>query len=158
VDANSQLTSKGYPMILLMTLFAVLSVSDPTEDKAKKLLAEESEKLQGTWKLARLEPPELKVKEDYRVTFKGDKVTFGDRPPCRFQIDPGKDPKWFDSDIGALFGGKEEVYAPGIYKLDGDKLILASVTEREGQVFKPRPKNFEDKFHGQFLRLERVKK
>jgi uncharacterized protein (TIGR03067 family) len=152
------LASKGYPMILLLTLFALMSPSDLTADKGKNLLAEESERFQGTWKVVRLEPSELKVKDDYRVTFKGDKVTFGDRPPCKFKIDPSKDPKWFDSDIGALFGGKEEIFKPGIYKLDGDKLILAMVTESEGEIFKPRPKNFKDKFHGQTMHLERVKK
>jgi uncharacterized protein (TIGR03067 family) len=145
-------------MIPLITLVALMPGSDPAVDKSRKQITEEVEKLQGSWKVVRQEPAERKVEEDYRVTFKGDKVTFGDQPACKFKVDPGRDPKWFDIDIAALFGDKEEVYAPGIYQLDGDKLAIALVNEREGKEFQPRPKNFGDKFHGQIVHLERVKK
>jgi uncharacterized protein (TIGR03067 family) len=148
-------------MIPLMTFFVLVPLGDPATDKKEKLIAEEQKKLEGTWKVVKVEPSERKVKDDYRVVFKGNKVTFGDRPPYKFKLDPSKDPKWFDTDIAPLLEENEEFYAPGIYKLDGDKLILAMVTEStndgKGQVFKPRPKNFTDKFHGGIMYLERVK-
>jgi uncharacterized protein (TIGR03067 family) len=146
-------------MISLTILFVLLLPDDPTSDKVEKLIAEETKTLQGTWKVVKLEPSELKVKDDYRVIFKEGKVTFGDQPPRKFKLDPSKEPKWFDNDLAPLFGEKnKEFYAPGIYKLDGDKLILGMVTEQEDGVFKPRPKDFKEKFHGQLMHLERVKK
>lgn len=146
-------------MIPLMTFFVLVPLGDPAADKAEKLVAEEQKKLEGTWKVVKAEPSERKIKDDYRVIFEGDKVIFGDRPPYKYKLDPSKDPKWFDTDIAPLFGEKnKEFYAPGIYKLDGDKLILAMVNESTDAGFRPRPKNFTDKFHGQRMYLERVKK
>ncbi|MBP3955025.1 TIGR03067 domain-containing protein [Gemmata sp. G18] len=149
--------AKRYPMTALVTFLIFVPLYASATDKAEKLIAEEQKKLQGTWKVVKAEPEELKVKDDYRVTFKGDKVTFGDRPAIKFKLGPMKDPKWFDIYVELEEGG-EELFGPGIYKLDGEMLIIATVTESEGAVFKPRPKNFTDRFFGQRLHLERVKK
>lgn len=147
-------------MLSLVTFFAFMPVNDPAGDKTEKLIAEEMKKLQGIWKVVKGEPMEREIPEDYRVIFKDGKVTFGKGTPCKIKLDPSKEPKWFDIDIAPLFekNPKEELYEPGIYKLDGDKLILAIVNERTSEGFRPRPKDFEEKFYGQRLHLERVKK
>ena len=146
-------------MLALMLTAAITSVPDESADKLENLRVQEVKKLEGSWKVAKTEPSGLKIPDDYRVAFKGEKVTFGKQPPFRFKLDVSKDPKWFDQDIAPLYGEKEkEVFAPGLYKLDGDNLILATVNESQDGVFKPRPKDFKEKFHGQRMHLEREKK
>ena len=148
----------------LIFLIAVHApADDPKGDRAKKVLADESDKLQGEWKVVRVEGTEIPKEGGLPVTIKGDTITIGtSNPACKFKIDPGQDPKWFDLNMGDLFGGKEESFAPGIYQLDGDKLSIAIVTQSESTgatlTYKPRPKNFKDKFPGQIMHLERVKK
>jgi uncharacterized protein (TIGR03067 family) len=148
-------------MPILVFLALGLTAGSPVAPipEGEKLVAEELKKLEGTWKVVSLSPAELKVKDDFRVVFKEGKVKFGDRGPSKFKLDPSKEPKWFDCDVGQVFKDDEkEMYAPGIYNLDGDKLTLAIVNEGTGEMFKPRPKNFKDKFPGQMMHLERVKK
>lgn len=146
-------------MLALMMMAAITSVPDESANKLENFRVQEVKKLEGSWKVVKTEPSGLKIPDDYRVVFKGETLTFGKQPPFRFKLDVSKDPKWFDQDIAPLYGEKEkEVFAPGIYKLEGDKLILAMVNESEGGIFKPRPKDFGEKFYGQRLHLERVKK
>ena len=146
-------------MLTCLLLLTTVTPSDLPADTAEKMIADERRKLQGSWKVVRVEPADRKVDgEEKVVIFKDDTITSGDRPAVKYKLDPTQDPKWFDMDMGKLFGPNEkEFYAPGIYLLDGDKLTLAIVTEANGKVFKPRPKNFKDKFPGVILHLERIK-
>lgn len=150
-------------MISSLLVIVFLLPGDAPKDDAKKQTDQDAEKIQGTWKLVRVEPGEGKDPENITITFKEGKLTAGDDPPCKYKLDPSQNPKLIDIDIGPHFKSEEEHYAPGIYLLDGDKMTIAIVTEaksgKKGMQFQPRPKNFQEKFHGQTWHLQRdVKK
>jgi uncharacterized protein (TIGR03067 family) len=125
---------------------------EPTSEPPPATAAEELKRLEGEWKVVRAEPAELK--QWGTATFKGDTVTFGEgRSPLRIRIDPTKDPKWIN-----LYLESYEVDLPGLYKLDGDRLTLYVINTFKGGKPTERPSRFDEKYPGQILHFERVKK
>jgi uncharacterized protein (TIGR03067 family) len=112
--------------------------------------ADEVKKFEGAWAFesALLEGKALPAAEleKVRVVFKGDtfKLMEGDKELAAgtFKVDPGQKPAAIDTTMTAgPDKGKEE---KGIYKFDGDKLVLCFGHGDKA----PRPKEFESKEGG----------
>lgn len=134
-----------------------------------KLQADELKRFEGTWKVVRLNNRDEDLREqdgDLLVTFKGAEVTFVDREPTRYSVDPSRDPKWFTLHSKLLT--KDPIPVPGIYKFDGNKLALLLVNgggtrKRDRYGLDPRPTTWDlnklDRNHQvQLIEFERVKK
>ena len=103
------------------------TVAGQKEGADKKAL----EKLQGKWETVSVTEEGKDLKEDEikvrSLEIKGEKITFpreGKPGTISIKIDPSQSPAHFDGtyDDGPLKG----VTGKGIYKLDGDKLIICS--------------------------------
>ncbi len=111
-------------MLLLVVSVALLLAAEP-KDEAKK----ELEKLQGEWVMASLEVdgkavPQEKLR-DTTLTIKGDKyiVSVKDtKHEVTITLDPSQKPKAID--MAFPDGGNAPKIGKGIYKIDGDTLML----------------------------------
>src|SRR5258708_13183 len=100
------------------------SVEDPKQDGKK-----DQELIQGTWKVVSSQKngkPHEDTK-DARFVFKEDVLTIhlvgeDPQPGGRFVLDPSKNPKWIDGDLGK-----------GIYLLEGNTLKICTAEERPKQ-------------------------
>lgn len=116
----------------------------------------DKDKFQGEWKVTSAkvdgkDPGEKLVLKS--VTFDGDKVLLAQGQEGEFKLDSDKSPKHYDMKVSS---GPHTGDFAGIYKLDGDKLILHFAHSPGGD----RPGDFECKEGGKtvLLTLERVKK
>src|SRR5262249_17500084 len=128
-------------------------------NQATDAVQADKDKLEGTWVLEELRLGHIDAKDpkdvlkpgskgwlDLRLTFAGDRVTvqgWGEPKPVTepYKLDPAKSPK--ELDIGRGKSLKEY-----IYKLDGDKLIVAfpfpelvaggTFAERQRHILRPR--------------------
>ena len=115
---------------------------DPNKDDANK---EDLEKLEGTWKIVGYEvggknESEEQLKEmECKVIFKGKEFVWVEKGKEKakgtFKIDAKPTPKHMELSVNKA--GETKKPPPGIYKLDGDKLIFVSG--------KKRPKEFNSK-------------
>ncbi|MBY0524575.1 MAG: TIGR03067 domain-containing protein [Gemmataceae bacterium] len=103
---------------------------------------DDSEKLQGVWKVMSAERNGKKQPDDelkgLRLTFKADKIVFKDNDKeqeATYKLDPDKKPKAID--LVVKVGDKTETI-PGIYQLNGDDLKICAA----GEPGKPRPTEF----------------
>jgi uncharacterized protein (TIGR03067 family) len=153
------LLSKRRLAILLLLLTAVLlaggtavpggrapaappAVDKPPRDaKADETPTGDLAKLQGRWKLVKLEPAKFQEKQEIiwdikdhtiRVLLKGEEAL-----RCEFTLDDKVDPKRMDVTIPQANGTKKT--ALGIYKIEGDTLtVCQSRPERDApKEFKP---------------------
>ena len=141
----------------MRAMFVVLLIAATTlaADKPEELKA-----LEGTWILdaatldGRAHGADF---EGMKLTLKGGEYTIefaenSDRGT--FTIDPAKSPKWIDIKTGAK-GPFKGLTLPGIYKLDGEKLVLCC--HADGKV---RPAEFgaQSKTRNMLLTYRREKK
>jgi uncharacterized protein (TIGR03067 family) len=140
----------GVPLVA-----AAVAADDKKADKDK-------EKIQGEWKVVSAKKAGRDAGDDgpnhvgKTMTFSADKLMFsGENLEAEYKLDPAKDPKQID--VTPLNGAPEEKgkLFSGIYKLDGDKLVIHFA--HAGQ---DRPTTFESKAGSQaiLLELERVNK
>ena len=110
---------------------------------ADKPLANDVEKIQGTWLLVSGErggkplPPE--ITKNIKLVFAGDKLTTKNKDrksEASFKLDATTKPKEIDIDMEGSVGR-------GIYQLDGDNLKIA-----HGEVGDPRPTEFPKELSG----------
>ncbi len=97
----------------------------------------DQDRIQGTWALVSGErggrPLPTEVVRHVTLTFAGNQLTTKTRDRemrSAFRLDPGKEPKEIDLDMGGAVG-------KGIYRLDGDDLKIA-----HGEVGDARPREF----------------
>jgi uncharacterized protein (TIGR03067 family) len=139
---------------LAVGLAAVLAVVGGTAAQDKKT---DKELFQGDWKVVTVQVGGKDLRDQLPrkvVTFSGDKVTvMGD---AEYKLDPSKTPKQIDVTVGEGpdDGPDQKGTHPGIYKLDGDKLVI-----HQAQPGQDRPTGFESKEGTKtlLLTLERVK-
>jgi len=115
----------------------------------------DDQKVQGTWTISNLDFPESEgkggefVKEmvkDVEVTISGDQITItskGESKPgkLRYTYDSGKSPKTVDI-TEVLEGDKKPDTGLGIYKLEGDTIVLAVSFGKGKDGAAPRPTEF----------------
>jgi uncharacterized protein (TIGR03067 family) len=121
------------PRVLLVLVATLVATSAPAGDGKK-----DEDLLQGTWTVVRLERSGRAEQGDLSfitVKITGNELVLMEMeekdPPRQFKLDASKNPKQID------FLGKGKEIAPGIYKLDKDKLTLCY--NRNGE---PRPTKF----------------
>jgi uncharacterized protein (TIGR03067 family) len=141
----------------MQALFVVLLVAGttPAADKPEELKA-----LEGTWVLdaATLDGRDHTLDfEGMKLILKGGEYTieFGENSDKgTFTIDPDKSPKWIDIKTGAK-GPFKGLTLPGVYKLDGEKLVLCCHADG-----KTRPAEFDakSKTRNMLLTYKREKK
>jgi uncharacterized protein (TIGR03067 family) len=136
--------------------------ADTQKDEAVK---SESNKLQGTWRVASAErdgtpAPEDEIKK-ITITIKGDRLTArrtenAEKPEEKvydmsFTIDPAQKPKWMD--VTYMDGERKGDSSQGIYELDGENLKICM---SRGNT---RPTEFETKAESQrhLMVLKRAK-
>jgi uncharacterized protein (TIGR03067 family) len=117
--------------------------------------ADDKARVQGSWVVTRVELPETDAKtqskigeeiQNIQVTVKDGTITATiprEREPgyATFTFDPSKSPKEVDFTETDKEGRKSEradATMPGIYKLDGDTIVIAVQIEKGG----PRPNDF----------------
>ena len=139
---------------LAVGLAAVLAAVGGGAAQDKKT---DQELIQGDWKVVTVQVGGKDLRDQLPrkvVTFSGDKVTvMGD---AEYKLDPSKTPKQIDVTVGEGpdDGPDQKGTHPGIYKLDGDKLVI-----HQAQPGQDRPTGFESKEGTKTLlvTLERVK-
>jgi uncharacterized protein (TIGR03067 family) len=126
----------------------------------------ELKKLQGTWQVTTwidsseqpAPPDEIKY---FTFEFKGDVLILRkdkddtSRDPLKCTLNPSKEPKWIDFDVG-----KPLPAMAGIYKLEGDELTICVVAGGVNEKPGLRPAEFKaskEKVHALFV-LKRIKK
>lgn len=121
----------------LLLGFAPLLAADPSKEKT------DEERLQGEWTMAGLEVREEAVPAEKlagtTLLIKKDKYTTGVKKkeyPVTFKLDPKQNPKHIDMFIPGDSG--EAQLSKGIYKFEGDKLIICRGQAAGGE----RPRNF----------------
>jgi uncharacterized protein (TIGR03067 family) len=110
----------------IVTASVILGVGSAGDDGAKK----ELKKLQGTWKVTRMEVAGVKMPqtayEHVTVVIDGDKLAFRDKGKTYEEIecvlDPSKKPR--EIDLHYVTGLKKGVVEIGIYEIDGDVLKI----------------------------------
>ena len=141
-------------MAMAAGLAVALAVVGGTAAQDKKT---DKEMILGDWKVVTVQVGGKDVRDKLPrkiVTFRGDKVTvMGD---AEYKLDPSKNPKQIDVTVseGPNDGPDQKGTHPGIYKLDGDKLVI-----HQAQPGQDRPTGFESKDGTKtlLLTLERVK-
>ncbi|OAI48652.1 hypothetical protein AYO44_06730 [Planctomycetaceae bacterium SCGC AG-212-F19] len=138
---------------LLVVPFVALLVGCQGDDSVTK---EEKAALKGKWQVVSVDDSAMKVPgnlvKGMYWTFSEDKLTVsvgGQVEEAVYTINPTKKPKQFNSDLA-----EPKQMAKGIYKLDGDTLVICIST-----AYRDRPQAFEpDKqLKSSVIRLERVK-
>jgi uncharacterized protein (TIGR03067 family) len=144
--------------VAILTFSTAALVADPPKADDK----DDVKKLQGTWQATTwidhgMQPgPEDEVKE-FRLKFKDNSVIFGRRKGVedqgqKYTLDPSKQPKWIDIDMG------EKPLGLGIYKIEGDDLTICVVGSTNSGKPSPRPSEFKaKKDQHTLLVLKRVK-
>jgi uncharacterized protein (TIGR03067 family) len=120
------------PSVLpLLLLFAAAALSAPLPDAVKEANERDKKALQGNWQVVDLEsggghpikPAQLrKLKHAFRgneFILDGTDEDKSDMP-IHYKVDATKDPKTIDF----AFEGKDATSWLGIYKIDGDKLVI----------------------------------
>jgi len=123
-------------VVLPFAVVLLIAAGGPAQDTKKEL-----EKLQGEWTMVSMETKGMKagdkVVKQYKLTIKGDQwtvTTLKGGARATFKIDPSKNPKTIDLTFEL---NKKGTPSRGIYKLEGDTLILCRAAgDRE------RPKEF----------------
>lgn len=134
-------------MLIALVLFTLAAPTEPP--KAKELPAEakkELKKLEGKWRMVRLVDAEkdsgLMKDADAYYVFKGTELTvsYGEKSTTLLitAIDTSADPKCID--LTEMVKDKPGRTLEGVYKIDGDTLLLAVAAPKEG---KERPTGFE---------------
>jgi uncharacterized protein (TIGR03067 family) len=106
----------------LLVVMRTAGSEEPQGDPAK----EDMKKLQGRWQVIRfIDSSEKAAPPDeiqyFTFEFKGDVLIIrknkddGGRDAGKCKLNPSKEPKWFDLDVGL-----PELLSEGIYKLEGD--------------------------------------
>ena len=115
---------------------------------------QELKQLDGRWIIVKVENGELPEKAVERVvTFTSKKLVWGTKGTASIKIDPTRNPKWIDIQMDDL-----DEHCPGIYKFDGDRLIIVLRVSATGSELPQRPKAFDKGSGEQMLQLERVKR
>jgi uncharacterized protein (TIGR03067 family) len=101
------------------------------------------EKIQGTWTVEKAEygGHEFPRRSLETITFTGDKVAWQQQTMFRdgtFQLDPTKDPRQIDWTLGEFV----PVKVPGIYRLEGDQLLLSLGPDDHFSAESRRPTKF----------------
>jgi uncharacterized protein (TIGR03067 family) len=127
---------RAIPLACLLALAGTLAAESPKGPT-------DLEKLQGEWVLVGLEVREATVPAEKlagtTLVIRKDKYTTVVKKkeyPVTFTLDPTKDPKHIDMLIPDAAGKPQP--AKGIYKLDGDKLVICRGQAPGGE----RPRNF----------------
>src|SRR5262245_55680281 len=110
-------------VVLPFAVVLLIAAATPAQDTKKEL-----EKLQGEWTMVSMETRGKKAPDDVvnqdKLTIKGDQWTVttlkGGEGKATFKIDPSKTPKTID----LTFEIDKTAPSRGIYKLEGDTLIL----------------------------------
>jgi uncharacterized protein (TIGR03067 family) len=143
-------------MTPILVFLAWLFGADPApkNDTVEQELA----RLEGPWKMIKLNLQDVdnRGKESESITFKRNKHILGLAAEATFEIDPSKNPKWIDIKSKSF-----DITMPGIYRFEGDELIIYIVTEFKSNVAPERPKDFDptkkDAPAGQIWHFKRVK-
>jgi uncharacterized protein (TIGR03067 family) len=142
----------------VLAWFTQALIADPPKDDAK----EDVKKLQGTWKVIKLDDGEKPTSGEeigyWTFEFNGDGVTTrqgknSSAKDGKFKLDSTKKPKSIDIDTGG------EAPSEGIYELDGDELTICIVAGYKGSKTAARPTEFkanEEKKYSLFV-LKKVK-
>lgn len=128
-----------------------LAAQPPQADAAK----EDLKKLQGAWKVEKLEAGGMEIKDAKlgTLTFKDNQIPeFGTEMTVK--LDPSKKPKEID-----LVRTKDGRPWYGVYELDGDKLKLSLALVEQGKLAEQkRPTDFDTKKPQMVFTLTRAKK
>jgi uncharacterized protein (TIGR03067 family) len=116
------------------------------KDKHEDQRTADSKKLQGTWVVEKVESGGEERGRELVVTvnFTGEKVAWQQRTMFRdgtFKIDPTKEPRQIDWTLGEFV----PVKIPGIYRLEGDRLILSMGPDDHFSQNSRRPTTFATK-------------
>jgi uncharacterized protein (TIGR03067 family) len=135
-------------------LVCVLASADADDPQQQAAVAEELKKLEGTWTVVAIvqggmELPAESLGES--MTFKKGKLTFRgnseDAEPevAHFRLDPACNPKVIDFDDSGNNFKDAEAIVEGVYRLDGDTLLLCINWEGGEAVKGNRPTALESK-------------
>jgi uncharacterized protein (TIGR03067 family) len=122
-------------LVLVPLCLAIVLTAETARSGNKK----EQEKFEGAWSLVEVKggkaPPK---KEDAKLTFKGDKVTFmaSDKTEeATYSVDPTKKPK--EINVHMEKKGKKQT-VKGIYELDGDTLKICHFSGKKSVEGRPK--------------------
>jgi uncharacterized protein (TIGR03067 family) len=133
-----------------VALSLAASPAEPPKDKEKELpeaAQKELKKLEGKWKIVKSLDSTKEAEPDPKdpalfFVFKGNELTmeFGEKKEAIriTAIDPSTDPKCID--LTEKREGKPDRIIEGVYKIDGDKLLIALCITKDG---KERPVSFD---------------
>lgn len=129
-------------MAVLLSVALSIAADKPEEDPKQEI-----KKLQGRWQVTKFidhseEPAPTEEIKHFTFEFKEDRLTMrkdkeDDGKPMKFTLNPSKQPKWMNIDMGAPIG-----VAKAIYKLDGDELTMCVVGGTRKGKAAPRPSEF----------------
>jgi uncharacterized protein (TIGR03067 family) len=139
------------PQIVALFVTGSLIAAEPPKDAVKEELA----KLQGTWKVERVEAGGKEVKDLKlgEITFKEGGGVEGLGPDITVKLDPTRKPKEID-----LIRGKDGRPWMGIYSLDGDTLKLSLALVEAGKVAEQkRPTDFDKEKPQMIITLKKAK-
>ena len=146
--------------VMIVALTTTLSADAPKKKDAK----DDAEKLQGTWQVTKFidhseEAAPAEEIAHFTFEFKGDHLVIrkdkDDRgKQMKYTLDASKKPKAIDIDMGG------PVVSEGIYKLDGEKLMICVIAGSRGGKTAARPSEFKASKRNKYslFVLKKVKK
>jgi uncharacterized protein (TIGR03067 family) len=137
---------------VLLSVFASLAIADDAADK-------EAKRLEGTWKFVSLTSDGDEAKQEFiqkaRWVIQGKTITFPgpNEGKITFEVDPSRSPKTIDMTSVAGPGKTAE----GIYKIEGERLMICLPGGKRESPGRPRPVEFSGGEGMSLLVLERIK-